>query len=71
MAFLKMEPPDEGDNYRTAMLLTQITNMAGKSLPKGKKVKPEDFIGKPEANKVQRPEDHKAFFLTLRGNEDG
>lgn len=71
MAYLNMEPPDTGDNYRTAMLLSQITNMSGKSLPKGKKVKPEDFIGNTEDNKPQSAEDHKAFFMSLRGELDG
>lgn len=68
-AYLAIDPPDEGDNQRTALLLAQITNMAGRSLPDRKRVNPEDFIRKRE--KQQTVEDAKAFLMGLRGNEDG
>jgi hypothetical protein len=70
MAYLNIEPPDSGDNYRTAMILSQITNMSGKSLAKGKTVKPEDFLGRPP-EKDQTADDQKAFFMSLRGEIDG
>jgi len=47
-AYLKLEPPEDGHNKRTAALLAQITNMSGKSLPQGKKVTINDFMGKPK-----------------------
>ena len=61
-AFLKLEPPDQGDNVRTAALLAQITNMAGKSLREGKSVSINDFLGKP---KRQSMEDQIAFMRGL------
>jgi hypothetical protein len=61
-AFLKLEPPDQGDNVRTAALLAQITNMAGKSLREGKSVSINDFLGKP---KRQSMEDQIAFMKGL------
>ncbi len=70
LAFLDAEPPDYGDNYRTALVLSQITNMAGRSLPDKKRVSPEDFMGKPEPL-VQTEADIKTFMLSLRGSQDG
>ena len=64
-AYLEMEPPEQGDNNRTAALLSQITNMAGRSLPDRKRVKPEDFMGKPQ--KVQTEQNQKAFLQGLGG----
>jgi hypothetical protein len=61
-AFLRLEPPDQGDNQRTAALLAQITNMSGKSLKKGKSVSIDDFLGKP---KRQSMEDQIAFMKGL------
>ena len=49
-AYLNIEPPDKGDNERTAALLSQITNMSGRSLPPNKRVEPSDFIGKAETS---------------------
>lgn len=67
-AYLRMEPPDEGDNQRTAALLAQITNMAGRSLPDRKKVKPEDFLRTSEKEQArQDEEDQKAFLRALGG----
>jgi len=64
-AYLRMEPPDDGDNKRTAALLAQITNMAGRSLPERRRVKPEDFLGgKPR----QTIEDQIAFMKGLGKN---
>lgn len=67
-AYLSIEPPDEGDNQRTAMLLSQITNMSGRSLPDRKQVKPDDFLGKPK--KPQSALDQIAFMKSL-GKKDG
>ena len=63
-AFLRMEPPDEGENRRTAAIMAQITNMAGKSMPNGKTVTVEDFLGRGE----QTAEEQIAF---LRAISDG
>jgi hypothetical protein len=70
MAFLELEPPEAAENYRLAVLLSQMTNMAGKSLPKGRKVKPEDFLPK-RPEKEQDSQDQKKFFMSLRGAQDG
>lgn len=64
-AYLRMEPPDEADNRRTAAVLAQITNMAGKSLPKGKQVSAEDFLGRP---RQQTAEEQIAFMRGLGGD---
>jgi hypothetical protein len=64
LAYLDMEPPDQAENYRAAMLLAQITNMSGRSLPDGKRVKPEDFLGKPRAG-VQSQAEQKAFLQSF------
>ena len=61
-AFLRLEPPEQGDNQRTAALLAQITNMSGKSLKQGKSVSIDDFLGKP---KRQSMEDQIAFMKGL------
>lgn len=60
-----MEPQDYGDNYRTAMILERISNMAGKSLKKPVKV--EDFLHKAEKKTAQTADEQKAFFKRLRG----
>jgi len=61
-AYLRLEPPEQGDNQRTAALLAQITNMAGRSLPDRKRVKPEDFLG---TGKPQTMEEQIAFMKGL------
>lgn len=68
MAYLEMEPPDQGDNYRSAMMLAQMTNMSGRSLPDGKRVKPEDFMGSGEKDQPtgQTEAQQKAFMQSLR-----
>ena len=65
--YLRIEPPDEGDNKRTAALLAQITNMSGKSLPKNRTVKPDDFLGKPKQQTMQEQID----FMKSIGKPDG
>lgn len=65
--YFRDEDPEMPANQRTAALLTQITNMAGRSLPDGKRVKPDDFLGKP---RVQSIEDQIAFMKSL-GNNNG
>jgi len=59
--FLKMEPPDQAENARTAAIMAQLTNMAGKSLPAGKTVTAEDFLGRRE----QTAEEQIAFLKAL------
>jgi hypothetical protein len=68
MAYLEMEPPDQGDNYRSALMLAQITNMSGRSLPEGKRVKPDDFLGNAEkqVTAAQSENDQKVFMQSLR-----
>lgn len=65
MAYLEMEPPEQGDQYRTALLLERITNMSGKSVKKPVKV--EDFMPKAPKKMAQTMEEQKAFFRSLRG----
>ena len=64
LAYLQIEPPEEGDNFRTASLMAQIANYAGRALPKGKMIKADDFISKPP----QTMEQQKAV---LRGFDKG
>ena len=52
---------------RTAALMAQITNMSGKSLPKGKTVSVDDFMGK--SKKGQSIDDQIAFFKSLKGSK--
>lgn len=68
-AYFGINPPEEGDNQRTALLLAQITNMSGRSLPDRKRVNPEDFMRKRE--KPQTAQDQKAFILGLGDHQDG
>ena len=64
-AYFGIEPADEAATQRTAMILAQITNMSGRSMPKGKMVGPEDFLGKP---KEQTAEDQIAFMRSISGD---
>lgn len=61
-AYFSEEPPEEAANLRTAAVLAQITNMSGKSLPKGKRVTADDFLG---GRKVQTAEEQIAFMRGL------
>lgn len=64
-AYFEMEPPDYGDNLRTAILAERITNMAGRASKKTAKVA--DFM--PNAKpKGQSAAEQKAF---LRGLANG
>lgn len=63
--FFHAEPPDMGANARTAAVLAQITNMSGKSLPKGKKVTADDFLGR---RREQTAEEQIAFMRGLSGD---
>lgn len=45
-AYFSLEPPEAPANARAAAIMAQITNMSGKSLPKGRSVTMEDFLGK-------------------------
>lgn len=64
-AYLAIEPPDEGDNKRTAALMAQITNMSGRSLPDKKFVDADDFLGK---KKQQTAEQQLAFMRSINGS---
>ncbi len=72
--YLQLEPPDDGDNKRTAMLLAQITNMAGRMLPGKKTVKPSDFLSglgvQVSVPRQQSMEEQIAFMKSI-GNPDG
>jgi len=63
--YLNKHPPEAADNKRVAALMATITNMSGKQLPSGKKVKAEDFLPKPK----QSPQDQIAFMKSR--NLDG
>ena len=66
-AYLQLEPPDRGDNQRTAALMAQITNMSGKSLKEGKTVSPDEFLGK--TVKKQSMEDQIAYMKSLSNSK--
>jgi hypothetical protein len=61
--YLKKYPPEEADNKRAAALMATITNMAGRQLASGKRVKAEDFLPKPK----QTAEQQIAFMRTRDG----
>lgn len=65
LAYLKIEPPEESANHRTAMVLAQITNTAGRALPDKKFVSADDFLGK---KKQQTAADQIAFMKSLGKN---
>jgi len=67
---MSIEPPEEGDNLRTASLMAQITNMSGRSLPDKKMVQPSDFYGKPKPPpKPQSAAEQIAFMRSLKGSK--
>ena len=68
-AYLSIEPPGKGDNERTAALLSQITNMSGRSLPANKRVEPSDFLGKTETHSMTI--DQQIAFMKSIGKSDG
>jgi hypothetical protein len=73
-AYLQIEPPDDAALKRTAAVLAQITNMAGRVLPGKKTVKPADFLAGAGFDvalpKEQTAEEQIAFMKSL-GNSDG
>jgi hypothetical protein len=70
MAYLHIDPEREAEDRRTAALMATITNMAGRSLPGKKQVKPEDFLGKNQP-KAQTWQEQKAFFQSLGRRKRG
>ena len=68
-AYFKIEPPEEGDNRRTAALMAQITNMSGRVLPDRKTVSPDDFFGNSASN--QQSMDEQIAFMKSMGKSDG
>jgi len=65
-AYFVLEPPGQADDQRFAALMAQVTNMAGRSLPDRKTVKPSDFLGKPR--RAQTAEEQIAFLKGLGRN---
>lgn len=69
LAYLQIEPPEEGDNKRAASLMAQVANYAGRALPKKKWLTADDFLGKPQEPKpMQTAEEQKTFMRGLKGN---
>ena len=66
LAFMQIEPPEQGDNMRTASLMAQIGNFAGKSLKEGKTLSADDYLGKPQQPTYQTAEEQKAFLFGLK-----
>lgn len=62
--YLRLEPPDHGDNLRTATLMAHIANMSGKTMKKGSSMTPEDFMG----GKKQQTMQEQIAFLKGIGN---
>lgn len=48
LAYLQIDPPERGDNVRTASLMAQIGNFSGKSLKEGKTLTADDYLGTPK-----------------------
>jgi len=73
-AYFKIEPPEEGDNKRTAALMAQITNMSGRILPDKRTVKAEDFLsgfaGKVSTSNPQSMQDQIEVMKQM-GKSDG
>lgn len=69
LAYMQIEPAEEGDNRRTASLMAQIANFSGRSLPDRKMMSPDDYLGIPEQS--QTPDDQKAFMRGLKRKQDG
>ena len=66
LAYLQIEPPEEGDNKRTANLMAQISNWSGRCK---KWLTADDYLGTPQEPKpMQTAEDQKAFMRGLKGN---
>jgi len=63
LAYLQIEPPEHGDNVRTASLMAQIGNFAGKSLKKGTTLTADDYLGKSKPE--QTAEEQQAFLRGL------
>lgn len=61
-AYLELEPPEMPALRRTAAIMAQITNMAGRSLPDKKFVDADDFLG---TKKRQTMEEQLAFMRGL------
>jgi hypothetical protein len=67
LAYLQIEPPELPANTRTASVMAQIANYAGRSLPDKKMLSADDFLGKPQAEPPpQTIEDQKAFLRGLK-----
>ena len=62
LAYLKIEPPEEGARRRTAALMAQITNMSGRSLPDKKQVNADDFLG---VKQQQTAKEQIAFMKSM------
>ena len=70
LAYLQLNPPEEPALRRTASVLAQIANFAGKSLKEGKTVSADDYLGKPkEPEKPQTSMAQKAFMQSLGKKE--
>ena len=66
LAYMQIEPPEEGDNKRTASLMAQISNWSGR---RKKWLSADDYLGKPQEIKpMQTAEDQKAFMRGLKGS---
>lgn len=66
-AFLDAEPPERAANQRTAAVMAQIANFAGRALPDGKRVKPDDYLPR----KRQTAAEQRAFFKNLTEQLNG
>jgi hypothetical protein len=66
LAYLQIEPIDEGDNKRTASLMAQISNWSGRCK---KWLSADDYLGKPQEIKpMQTTEQQKSFMRGMKGN---
>ena len=65
LAYLQIEPPEHGDNIRTASLMAQIGNFAGKSLKKGTTLTADDYLGKSKPVQQTRA-DQMAFLRGIK-----
>lgn len=52
LAYMSIEPPEEPANRRTASLMAQIANFAGRQLKDGKHMSADDYLGKPKTKQT-------------------
>lgn len=64
-AYLKIENPERAADVRTASLMAQISNMAGRALPDRKMLSAADFLGETKKTPEQSMQEQIDFMKGL------